>query len=334
MKRSRRGPSDRSGSAVGRARERASAPGVEVARDDLDREVDSFLLQLRAVEGRRPLTLKAYDEDLRRFLQWLRADAGLAGAPLHERINPGTLRGYLAVLSSRGYSAATISRRRAAISRFVHHLAKKGLLPRDPSGEVPPSRGERKLPRPLEAHRVRGILEGPWPDGTRGRRDRALLELLYASGLRVSEASALDEDDVDLRQGWVRVRGKGGKERMVCFGEPCRKALAAYLDDPSRPAGGRSQRALFRNRSGGRLTVRSMQRIVGRYLQPLSLEARPSPHTLRHSFATHLLQGGADLRAIQELLGHASPATTQIYTHVTPTTLREAYQNAHPRARA
>lgn len=302
----------------------------------LHEEIQSFLSRLRAVEGRRPLTLKSYAEDLRRFRDWLvtHIPEKAGKAELSDLINPGTLRAYLAVQSARGYSAATISRRRAALFQFARDLARRGRLPRDPSVEVPPARRERKLPRPLEIHRLQKVLQGPWPEGARGRRDRAVLELLYATGIRVSEAHALNEEDLDLRQGWLRVLGKGGKERMVCYGEPCRRALAEYLASGTRskaPPG--SPRPLFRNPGGGRLTVRSIQRIVGRYLAPLAVEARPSPHTLRHSFATHLLQGGADLRVIQELLGHASPSTTQVYTHVTPTTLREAYQNAHPRAR-
>jgi site-specific recombinase XerD len=334
MKRSRREPSrppGRRGKTPQPAKDRGA--GVE---DPLGREIESFLTWLRAVEGRRPLTLKSYSEDLYRFRDWLgtHRPKGEGSASLAELINPATLRAYLAVQSARGYAAATISRRRAALFQFARDLVRRGRLPRDPSLEVPPPRREKKLPRPLDVHRLQKILQGPWPPGTKGQRDRALMELLYATGIRVSEAQELNEEDLDLRQGWLRVRGKGGKERMVCFGEPCRQALARYLSSPKRSdPRSTGPTPLFSNPTGRRLSVRSIQRIVRTYLEPLALEARPSPHTLRHSFATHLLQGGADLRVIQELLGHASPSTTQVYTHVTPSTLREAYQNAHPRAR-
>jgi site-specific recombinase XerD len=304
-------------------------------RDPLIPEIEAFQLQLRAVEGLRPLTIKAYAEDLERFRLWLaeRAGSATAAGGIAGRINTATVRAYLSVLSARGYSVSTLARRRAAIFRFTRFLTRRGRLPRDPSPEIPRAASERKLPRPLTAHRIEGLLAGPWPDGVEGLRDRALLELLYGTGVRVSEASALDLNDLDLSEGWIRIEGKGGKERLVCFGEPCRRAIREYLRHPARARRvDPGVSALFLNPRGGRLSVRSVQRIVARYLAPYALEARPSPHTLRHSYATHLLEGGADLRVIQDLLGHSSPATTQVYTHVTPSSLREAYQRAHPRA--
>ncbi|MBD3334725.1 MAG: tyrosine-type recombinase/integrase, partial [Candidatus Eisenbacteria bacterium] len=290
---------------------RASQPPAKPLQPD----IDEWLRRLEAVDGLRPLTLKAYAGDLRRFGSWAADYAGSGSGRLQaaDLVNPATLRAYLAVLTARGYSGATVARKRAALFGFARFLARRGRIPRDPSAEIPPARAGNTLPRPLAAHRLDKLLKGPWPDSPEGRRDRAVLELLYASGLRVSEAYGLDEDDLDLHQGWLRVAGKGGKERWVCFGEPCRRAVQAYLECPGRrrPRGDADQ-PLFRNNNGRRLTVRSLQRIVARHLGPLSLEARPSPHTLRHSFATHMLEGGADLRVIQDLLGHASPATTQI----------------------
>ncbi|MBU1702415.1 MAG: tyrosine recombinase XerC [Candidatus Eisenbacteria bacterium] len=317
------------------ASSRKASSKISRGSDALVPEMEAFLLQLRAVEGLRPLTIKAYTEDLERFRLWLAEHAPRQSEPsgISERINTATIRAYLAVLAARGYSASTLSRRRAAIFRFTRFLTRRGILPRDPAPEIPRAISGRKLPRPLGAHRVQRILEGPWPEGIEGLRDRALLELLYGTGVRVSEAADVNIEDVDFREGWLRIRGKGGKERMVCFGEPCRKALREYLRHPERAGSIDPQEtSFFRNPRGERLSVRSIQRIVTRYLMPFNLEARPSPHTLRHSYATHLLEGGADLRIIQELLGHASPATTQIYTHVTPSSLREVYQRAHPRA--
>ena len=337
MRRSPKGRSDGDVPPDDRAQER-ERPGRNrttppPAAGTIGQEIASFLLHLGAVEGLRPLTRKAYAEDLHRFHDWLISRAVAAG-PLTDQVNAATLRAYFSVRAAKGDSRATLSRRRAALFRWARFLAQRGRIPRDPSPEIPRVQAQRKLPRPLQSHRIDGLLKGPWPEGEAGDRDRALLELLYATGMRVSEAHDLDEEDVDLHSQWIRVRGKGGKERMVCFGDPCRGALAAYLAGPSRKADrAPSPRPVFRNGRGGRLSVRSMQRIVGLYLGPLALEARASPHTLRHSFATHLLEGGADLRVIQELLGHASPATTQVYTHVTPASLREAYQRAHPRAK-
>jgi integrase/recombinase XerD len=296
-----------------------------------DEAVAAFLRHLEVAEGRRPLTRKAYEGDLRRYARWV-AERTPAGElrRLEDWLHPGRVKAYFAVLGARGRAATSLARLRAALNRFADFLVRTGRLQHHPLAELPAVRHPRRLPRALTAAQVLESLRGPWPEGLRGLRDRALLELLYATGLRVSEARELDEEDLDLREGWIRVRGKGGKERLVCFGDPCREALEAYLReappcrDPRRP--------LFRNTRGERLSVRTLQRIVARYLGRWALTARPSPHTLRHSFATHLLEGGADLRVIQELLGHASLATTQVYTHVSPTTLREVYQHAHPRA--
>jgi integrase/recombinase XerC len=243
------------------------------------------------------------------------------------------VRGHVARLSRRGLARASIARKLAAVRSFLRHAVREGRLEANPATGVPTPRVPKGLPRDLTVDETFALLDHIEGDDLAACRDRALLELLYAAGLRVSEAVALDLDDLDLRAGVLRVLGKGNKERMVPFGSKAAQALERWLTAarPLRLNG--DGRAVFMNLRGGRLSDRSVRRVLDRRLREAAIATRVSPHALRHSFATHLLGAGADLRAIQELLGHASLSTTQRYTHVSTDALMRVYDRAHPRAR-
>ncbi len=252
-----------------------------------------------------------------------------------------TVRSFVASLSASThgpndapYRATSVARTLSAVRSFHRFLLREGVTDRDPAVGVPQPRLPRSLPRPLPVEDVRRLLEAPDEGSPAGLRDRAILELLYGSGLRISELTGLDVDDLDLEEGSVRVLGKGGKEREVPLGSFGRDAVGAYLTR-GRPAlaSVATRGAVFLNARGGRLSRQSCARLLSRYVRLAGIERRVTLHTLRHSFATHLLEGGADVRVVQELLGHASVATTQIYTLVTARHLREVYEESHPRAR-
>jgi integrase/recombinase XerC len=288
----------------------------------------------------------AYGGDLSQFLEFA---AGHLRAPA-ARLRPGHLdldliRAFLAELYRRGHSRASAARKLSALRSFTRYLRREGVIESDPAALALTPRREQKVPAHLSVDEMTRLLGAPDASEPLGRRDRAILELFYASGLRLSELVALDLDDVNLSERIVRVAGKGGKERLVPFNTNAQEALRAwYVDRASlRPARGNASgprpRAsgskgdpVFLNARGGRLTGRSVQRFVARYVAGCSTRFGVSPHALRHSFATHLLQRGADLRAIQELLGHVQLSTTQRYTHVNAAQLLEVYRKAHPRA--
>jgi integrase/recombinase XerC len=262
-------------------------------------------------------TLRAYEGDLRHWLDAL-GDFPLA------KLEPGVLRSYLSGLYD-SHERSSLCRKLAAIRSFLRYLRNEGRIRMNPGLLVPTPKAKRKLPRFLKVEEMEEVIRAPDLTTRLGRRDRALLELLYASGLRVSEAVGLDLKDLDLKKGWVRVLGKGSKERMVPFGPPAAEALEAYLEDRAARSG-----ALFLNYQGSRLTSRSVARILAKNLLKAAVAKDLSPHGLRHSFATHLLAAGADLRTIQELLGHSSLSTTQRYTHVDLGALLDEYRGAHP----
>jgi integrase/recombinase XerD len=256
-------------------------------------------------------------------------------------VDAGLVRSFVASVSAsthgpdgEPYRATTVARMLSTVRTFHRFVVREGLLEDDPTAGVVRPRLPRALPHPLTVGEVAGILEAPRTEEPAGLRDRAILELLYGAGLRVSELTSLDVDDLDLEAASVRVLGKGGKERDVPVGRMARDAVAAYLTR-GRPAlaGPRSRAALFLNARGGRLTRQSCSRLLDAHARASGIRRTVTPHDLRHSFATHLLEGGADVRVVQELLGHASVATTQIYTLVTSEHLRTAYDAAHPRAR-
>ena len=293
----------------------------------MDTAVRSFLTYLHIERKASPHTLRNYGQDLRQFLDFLRRDEGSLGSP--QQIDPITIRSFMALRANQGDSKATRSRKLSAIRSLFRYLAREGQITRNPGEAVRGPKQERKLPTVLTADDAKRLMD----DYIRPRsfRDQALLETLYSSGARVSEVVNLNLDDVDLHEGIATVLGKGRKERIVPLGTHAVRALAAYRR--SLPAGTVSG-PLFRNQRGGRLTARSVERLVAKAARDLPNFPSLSPHGLRHSFATHLLDGGVDLRAIQELLGHVSVSTTQRYTHVALDRIMEAYDKAHPRARA
>jgi len=235
----------------------------------------------------------------------------------------------------RGLAKGSVQRKLSAARSFFRHLLEQGAIEVHPATGLRRRRGSRRLPGALTREEIARLLEAPSAETPLGRRDRALLEFTYSAGTRVAETVGLDRDDLDFAGSVARVRGKGRKERLVALGSHAARALQTYLGDPARPRPSeRAARAVFLNARGGRLSTRSLGRAVEAALLRAGLSRRATPHTLRHSFATHLLDAGADLRSVQELLGHANVATTQIYTHVSIERLREVYERAHPRAEA
>ena len=312
------------------------AEGVGLA-DGLAVEAERYLDHLAVERGLSEHTLSAYRRDLRRYVAFLTRRDMLEPGEVEE----ATVRSFVASLSASThgpcdapYRATSVARTLSAVRSFHRFLLREGVTDRDPAVGVPQPRLPRSLPRPLPVEDVRRLLEAPDEGSPTGLRDRAILELLYGSGLRISELTGLDVDDLDLEEGSVRVLGKGGKEREVPLGSFGRDAVGAYLTR-GRPAlaSVATRGAVFLNARGGRLSRQSCARLLSRYVRLAGIERRVTLHTLRHSFATHLLEGGADVRVVQELLGHASVATTQIYTLVTARHLREVYEESHPRAR-
>lgn len=308
--------------------------------------VRGFLEFLRYNRNVSAHTVRAYAGDLEQVLQSLATDARCRVADLAPaHLTAEGVRAFLARQHGEGQSRATARRRLAALRTFSRYLVREGCLDEDPTALVAAPAGERALPAHLEIPEIDQVLHAPDVTQLAGRRDRAILELFYASGLRLSELVDLDLEDVNLSARIVRVRGKGGRERVVPFNRPTADALRAMLADsrqlpvappPGRRPRGRQARTrhpVFRNLRGGRLTTRSVDRLVRRYVREAAIARGISPHALRHTFATHLLQAGADLRAIQELLGHARLSTTQRYTHLDLGRLQEVYRSAHPRAR-
>jgi integrase/recombinase XerC len=285
--------------------------------------------QLVRVEGKSVLTSSAYASDVNAFLRWAvtRGREGLTAWELP------VLRAYLSLLTSRGLKSATVIRKIAALRSFGRYLRQRGLIDADPAAQLVLPRAGRRLPRFIPESEIQRLLDGPWSEDPRGLRDRAIIELLYGTGMRLGELVRLDREDIDLVHGTARVLGKGDKERIVCFGPPTASALRDYLAALKEDSPGRG-RPLFTGQSGRRLHPRTVQRRVHRHLGRLARAGGTSPHALRHSFATHLLDHGADIRAIQELLGHANLGTTQVYTHVSIEALRDAVDRYHPRSRA
>jgi integrase/recombinase XerC len=287
--------------------------------------VEAFLRYLGTERGASVHTLRGYRADLADCAAFL---ARRRLGPLVEA-DTRVLRAYLADLHGRGLARASVARRLATLRSFFRFLVRRGLATANPAREVRTPTLPRRLPGHLPIDQSELLFRQAFEDGEAGRRDRAILEVLYASGVRVAELAGLGVEDVDLGQGTVRVLGKGRKERVVPIGRKAVEALRAYLGPRE---GGRGP--LFLNRRGGRLTVRTLHRIVRARARAAGLAGRVTPHTLRHTFATHLLDAGADLRLIQELLGHARLTTTQRYTHVSADHLVRAYDAAHPRAKA
>ena len=293
---------------------------------------DAFLHHLEAVKDASPHTVKAYAEDLHRFIAWAETQDV---TDIHA-VTPPLLRAYLAYLLAEGLARSSRARKTASLRSFFSYLARQSVLPRSPATGLRTVKQERRLPKFLRSDEIDALLAAPDLAEPLGQRDRALLETLYASGMRAGELVKLDLTDVDYDEGVIRVIGKGDKERMTLLGRQAVFALNRYTRKGRRALvekAGEDDGALFVNRYGVRLSDRGVRKLFDRYCGAASAHLKITPHVLRHTFATHLLANGADLRLIQELLGHASVATTQRYTHVTTERLQEVYAQAHPRAR-
>lgn len=297
------------------------------------RAITQFLRYLATERNASELTVKAYREDLFGLVEWLKATTG--DVPRPSDLSPQDLRGFQAALAEAGYARTTISRKLASLRSFFRFAIRQGLATDNPAKPLRNPRRQRKLPHVLSTDEIGRLLLAPPATNASGLRDRAILETMYSAGLRVSELVALRDSDLDPHQQIVRVRGKGRKERISPLGSYAWKAIKRYAKvrqrDAKTEALGRAA-PVFVNRFGRILTTRSVGRMLEKHIAVAGLDSRTSPHTLRHSFATHLLDRGADIRSVQELLGHKSLATTQIYTHVSAASLRQVYERAHPRA--
>ncbi|WP_372966992.1 site-specific tyrosine recombinase XerD [Microbacterium sp.] len=298
----------------------------------LDRALDTYLRHVTIERGLSEHTIAAYRRDLAAYREWLAAD-GIADTA---EVTPAVVGRFIADRAGAepAPAATSLARMQSSVRGWHRFLAREGIEDDDPSGRLRPPKAPQRLPKALTIDQVERLLAAPSAEDPLGIRDRALLELLYATGARVSEAVGLDVDD--LAHGDVlRLRGKGSKERIVPIGSFARAAVDAYLTRvrPGLAAKGRASARLFLGARGAPLSRQSAWLVIRAAAEGAQITSEVSPHTLRHSFATHLLQGGADVRVVQELLGHASVATTQIYTHVSVDTLRDIYATSHPRAR-
>jgi integrase/recombinase XerC len=296
--------------------------------------ITRFLQYLRVERNASDLTVKSYREDLTALVEYLDESYG-GKCPSPGDISVLDLRGYVAGLHEAGYAKTTIARRLASLRSFFRFGQRDGWTKTNPAKPLRNPRKARSLPHFLSSEDLGRLLTAPPADTLLGLRDRAILETTYSAGLRVSELVGLRDGDLDFEAGVLRVRGKGRRERLAPVGSYAVRALRRWLGvrklSPKEPTGPESP--VFVNRFGRRVTTRSVGRMLEKYLRETGLDSRTTPHSLRHSFATHLLDGGADIRGVQELLGHKSLVTTQIYTHVSTTGLREAYERAHPRAK-
>lgn len=297
----------------------------------LETQIDAFLNSLASLKGASPHTVKAYAEDMRQFV----AFAETRGVTEAADVDPRLLRDYLQQMQEAHLARASRARKTASLRSFFAYLTRQGLLRQSPAVGLRTVRQEKRLPKFLRADEIDALMATP-DQSPLGLRDRALLETLYASGMRAGELVAMRLMDLDFDAGVVRVTGKGGKERITLLGRHALTALRIYLQ-AGRPALAAQQAdstsAVFLNRYGGAISDRGVRKLFTRYCDKAALHLKITPHVMRHTFATHLLSNGADLREVQELLGHSSVGTTQIYTHVTTEHLRAVYAKAHPRAR-
>jgi len=289
----------------------------------IDRYIEKFIRYLEIERNASKHTLINYSVDLKSLSEFLREE------PI-EKIDYVSLRRYLAHIKEQNLSKVSIARKIASIRSFFKFLFREGIIKSNPASSLSTPKRDKHLPKFLDEKEIVILLESPDRETEAGLRDRSILETLYSTGIRVSELVGLDMDNIDQIGGIIKVYGKGKKERIVPIGERALQAIRDYLK-ARRPIA-KETKALFFNKNGGRLTDRSIRRIINKYITKASIQQKISPHTLRHSFATHMLDHGADLRSVQELLGHANLSTTQIYTHITTERLKSAYTKAHPRA--
>jgi tyrosine recombinase XerC len=290
--------------------------------------VDRFLAYLRDERNVSPQTIRAYSADLARYLEWAeRTGADALGS------DPRSMRRYLTELDAAKYSRRTIARRLSAVRSLFAYLNREEVVTHNPATVVSTPKLDSRLPRLVPADILTALLDTPSADTAAGLRDRAILELLYATGVRVSELVGIDLEDLDRPQGQIRVTGKGDKQRIIPVHREALARIDAYMRTGRpdlKPSAG--EPALFLNRSGTRLSDGGVRRMLHRHLETLGADSGITPHTLRHTFATHLLEAGADLRSVQDLLGHVALSTTQIYTHLGVRRLQRVHKDAHPRA--
>jgi integrase/recombinase XerC len=287
-----------------------------------------YIDYLRAEKNVSIYTVRNYTRDLLEFFAFIREK----GIDTLRNVNKQTLRAYLSHLMERKFAKSSIARKLSAIRSFYRYLMREELISSSPAATTVSPKLDRRLPVFLTVEEAKRLVESPDTSSPQGQRDRALLEMLYACGLRVSELVNMDLDQINLSTNEIRVWGKGSKERIVLMGAPAAQALQTYIHEGRRELlGGKKNKALFVNRYGERILARRVQKILVKYARNINKSVHP--HILRHTFATHLLDGGADLKVVQELLGHADLSTTQIYTHVTQNRARKIYLAAHPMAR-
>lgn len=299
----------------------------------MNQALAGYLRHLSLEKNSSELTVKSYREDLTQSINFLRGHTAIANLS-PKQVTTRHVRAFIAWLTEQNYSRATIARRIASLRSLYRYLQRQQKVDRDPTDGLKGPKLDQNLPHFLSQEDIDKLLNAPQGETLMCLRDRAILETLYSAGLRVSELVALNQEYLDLNDGTAVVRGKGKKERIALLGPQALKAVEAYLHERKlqKSLKVKENPAIFLNKNGTRLTTRSVGRLLEKYIKLAGMDSRTTPHTLRHTFATHLLDAGADIRGVQELLGHSSLGTTQIYTHVTTTRLKESYQKAHPRA--
>ncbi|TKJ29863.1 MAG: recombinase XerC [Chloroflexi bacterium B3_Chlor] len=296
----------------------------------MEEQLELYITHLDVEKDASPYTVRNYSQEIGQFLDLLKDE----GIDTWDDVDRQVLRRYILWLRKEGYVEASMARKLSELRSFCRYLLQEGFLESNPIDLVSSPKVPKRLPRYLKPEEVEALLNAPDVSKPLGQRDKAILELLYAAGIRLSELVSLNLGDLNLDAGQMLVWGKGGKERVVLLGKPAVRALRAYINDGrGKLASEKTTSALFLNRFGGRLSRRSIGLILNKYSKLAGLWKKVTPHLLRHTFATHMLEGGAGLRVVQELLGHAQPTTTEIYTHVTPSRLREVYMRSHPRAK-
>jgi integrase/recombinase XerC len=301
----------------------------------LFKHIDGFLDHMRVEKSASSLTLISYRTDLSQFFTFMADKYGTPREEIsNELFNHKSVREYLMFLQQQGLSRATMARKLASLRSFVRYLCRENILPGNPIAAVATPKQDKKLPRFLYPVEIEILISAPDMTSTAGKRDRAILETLYATGIRVSELVGIDLKDIDLANAIVKVKGKGNKERIVPLGRKARESLAIYMNESRNNFARKAlegSNALFLNKYGKRLSERSIRNILNKYVEQVALNQKVNPHMLRHSFATHLLNNGADLRSVQELLGHVKLSTTQIYTHLTRENIKNIHNETHPR---
>lgn len=296
----------------------------------VEEQLERYMTHLRVQKDASPYTLRNYSHEITQFLDFLKGE----GVGSWDDVDRQVLRRYLLWLRKEGYVEASMARKLSELRSFCRYLVQEGVLESNPIEVVSSPKLPKRLPRYLKMDEIEALLNAPDVSTPQGQRDKVILELLYGAGIRLSELVNLNLNDLNLSMGQMLVWGKGGKERVALLGEPAIRALRMYINDGREElAAKKTTDALFLNRFGGRLSRRSIGLILDKYSKLAGLWKKVTPHLLRHTFATHMLEGGAGLRVVQELLGHAQPTTTEIYTHVTPSRLREVYMKSHPRAK-